>query len=243
MSCTRDRGVHSLQTLSGLLLLAACADAGGARIELTLTASGAAPRPLPIANATLTLTRADVAFGPAYFCATDGASAELCEVALAEVRDTVLVRALDPNPQPLGLLAATTGHVHSARYDYGYPWLLSDTQPRLRPGAPEAHSAILEGTLEREGRVLRFRAELDVKPRARGEAAVSGQRTDHVLADGETLSLSVDPQRWVERLDPDALFALDTDGDGFVTIAADTANYESILQGMTTRAPVGFVWR
>lgn len=226
-----------------LLLVCGCGETGQERVEVGLFARGEAARPVALGDAQLTLTRADIAFGPAYFCASEGARAELCEVALAELRQTVLVHGLDPSEQALGALPATTGEVRSSLYDYGISWLLTETAPRASEVAPGGHSAILEGTLVQGARTLRLSVALDVTPRARGDAALNGQRTSHVIAGaGERLTLTVDPQRWVDRLDPSALFALDGDGDGAVTLAPGTQPYESILQGMVNRAPIGFAW-
>ena len=232
--------------LSGLILglsaLVGCGDTGRERLELAVDATGTSARTLEIGGARITLTRADLAFGPAYFCASEAGRAELCEVALAELREAVSFRALEPQPQPLGSLTAVSGEVRSALFDYGISWLVTQTQPAARPSTPERHSAILEGILTQGERTLRFRADIDVTAGARGDAAVNGQRTRHVLDAGTRLTLQVDPSAWVDRLDAAALLALDTDGDGFVLIPAGSVAYQSVVQGMLTRAPVRFAW-
>lgn len=257
---------------TGLLgLVLACGDTGQARVSVALTATGSAAESVTIADATVMLTRADVALGPLYFCASAIGRAELCEVAVAELLPVVVLHGLDPTPQALGALDATTGNIMSAIYDYGISWLLTQNQPRASTSALDGHSAVLEGVIMRGGRTLRFSAQIDALPRVAGDQTVNGQRTSHALVSHtEQLTLTVDPNRWVDRLDVEALFARDTDGDGVVTIApADSAaeashmlpgvpdggssdagsaarevdtSYESILQGMTTRAPLGFVW-
>lgn len=219
----------------------ACGDTGRERVQISFDAVGSAPRVLEVDGARLTLTRADVAFGPAYFCASDKAEAELCEVALTELRDVVVVNALAPAAQPLGVLSGTTGEVRSAMYDYGIYWLLPAAQPTR--AALEGHSAILEGMLERAGESLRFRAAVAVVPSGRGKFAVHALRTQHEIGeDGARLTVRFDPHFWVDRLDVDALFALDEDGDGEVVIPPETLSHESILQGMTSRAPAQFAW-
>lgn len=231
-------------TVMLLLSCFACAEVGGREhVRLRLSASGTAPRTVTLGSAQLLLTRADVAFGPAWFCSSEGARAELCEVALAELRSTVLVRALDPAQAELGELVATTGEVRSAMFDYGYSWLLTAEVPRPSPVAPAGHSAVLEGTLRQGERTLRFAVALDVKPRLRGEAALNGQRTRYTISEAsERLNVGFDPHAWVERLEPEALFALDSDGDGAIVIEPGTSAYESVLQGMTSRAPATFAW-
>jgi hypothetical protein len=238
--------VKITRTIVTCLLLAlclGCGETGREQVELALSATGTPARTLEREGARVTLTRADIAFGPAYFCASYSGTAELCSVAIAELREVVLLRGLDPAAQPLGVLRATTGTIHSAIYDYGISWLLTQTAARPSSVAPEGHSAILEGTIERAGRVLRFRAQVDVQPAKRGELSVNTQRTEHeVVGDGEALTLRVDPSAWVDRLEIEPLFALDGDGDGLVQIEPGTTSYESILQGMLNRTPVGFGW-
>jgi hypothetical protein len=225
------------------LLLAACGDTGQEHVELPLTATGTAAHPVTIGDATIALTRADVAFGPTYLCASESGRAELCEVAVAEFLGTVTVRALDPSPQPLGELNATTGDVRSGLFDYGISWLLTQNEPRANPGSVEGHSAIVEGTLTRGAQSLRFSATIDAKPRMSGDLAVNGQVTRVAIRADAALNITADPHFWVSNLDADALFALDTDGDGVVNIPDDSIAYESILQGMVSRAPLRFQWR
>ena len=131
--------------------------------------------------------------------------------------------------------------VHSALYDYGVVWLL--TQPRPAPLPGIEHSAMLEGKVSRDGRELGFVAYVDVLPNAPGGNAVHGQRTLHDLEDGDLLTLVVDPYLWLRPIDVDALFALDADGDGQVVIERGSQAYEAILQGMQNRAPVQFEWQ
>ena len=226
-----------------LILLAGCGDTGQEHVELPLTATGTAAHPVAIGDATITLTRADVAFGPTYLCASETGRAELCEVAVAEFLGTVTVDALNPSPQPLGELNATTGNVRSGLFDYGISWLLTQNEPRANPGAVEGHSAIMEGTLTRGAQTLRFSATIDAKPRMSGDLAVNGQVTRFTLGPDTALNISADPHFWVSNLDADALFALDTEGDGVVIIPDDSVAHESLLQGMVNRAPLRFEWR
>jgi hypothetical protein len=226
-----------------VLLMIGCGDTGQEHVELPLRAKGTAAREVALDDARITLTRAQVSFGPAYFCASEAGRAELCEVALAEFTQSAPIDALDPSPQELGTLQATTGEVRSGLFDYGLSWLLTQNGARANPGAVEGHSALLDGTLTRGAQSLRFSVAIDVKPRMQGDLAVNGQVTRHTLREGSALTVEVDPNAWVSQLDVDALFALDGDGDGAVGIGASDAAYESILQGMVSRAPPRLQWQ
>ncbi len=227
------------------LMVASCGDTGQEHVELPLTATGVAAHPVDLGGgATITLSRADVAFGPMYVCASETGRAELCEVALGEFLGTVPVRALDPSPQALGQLDATTSNVRSGLFDYGLSWLLTQSGARANPGAIEGHSAILEGVLTRGAQSLRFSATLDAKATMSGDLAVNGQQTRFTITGSQNaLNMAADPHAWVGNLDADALFALDTDGDGAVVIPEGSVPHESILQGLVSRAPFRFQWR
>ncbi|HEY6877074.1 MAG TPA: hypothetical protein VI299_03605 [Polyangiales bacterium] len=228
----------------GFVLIAACGDTGQEHVELPLSATGTAAHPVAVGDATIELTRADVAFGPMYSCASEAGRAELCEVATAEFLETATVHALDPSEQPLGTLNATTGSVRSALFDYGISWLLTENAPRANRGAPEGHSAILEGTVTRGAARVRFSVIIDAAPRMGGDLTVNGQQTRFDIQSGNNaLNMTADPHAWISNLDVDALFALDADGDGTVAIPADSVLHESILQGMVSRAPLRFQWR
>jgi len=232
-----------LVVLGALALAAACGDTGGERVAVPLFASGTPARALSIGDARVTLTRAEVAVGPIYLCASASASAALCAVAVAEQLEPVLVHALDPSAAPAAPLAATTGTTRSAMYDLGISWLLTQPGPQASAVAPAGHSTVLEGTVERAGRTLRFSAGVDALPSGRGELTLNAQPTEHeITGQDERLTLVVDANGWVDRLDVDALFALDTDGDGFVTIEPGTTTYDEILQGMLSRSPPAFRW-
>ena len=93
------------------------------------------------------------------------------------------------------------------------------------------------------GKFWLFSAAIDAKPGKPGQLTVNTQRTQHeIVGEGERLTLLVDPTSWIDRMNVDALFALDVDGDGSVAIPPDSTLYESILQGMLNRTPVGFRW-
>jgi hypothetical protein len=226
-----------------LCLLGACGDTGQARVRIAAEARGTSRASITVGETRFTLTRAEVGFGPVYFCATEGARVELCEVALAELLETVTLDGLASESRAIGELAATTGSVRSAFFDYGISWLLTRSAPQANPGAPEGHSAILEGQAANDSGMLRFSARIEIDPLSRGDAAVNARRTSVEISQSPPrLTVSLDPYRWLERIDVEALFALDADADGTVELAPEDQAYQAIVQGMTSRAPVVFEW-
>jgi hypothetical protein len=225
---------------SGALL--GCGDTGQTRLSVALSSEGNPAARLRVGDADFSLSRADVAFGPAYFCATVSASPDLCEVALLELRETVVLDGIGARVDHLASLQGTTGEIRSALYDFGLSWLLTRPAPEPAANAPEGHSALISGDVARAGQTLHFEAAIDIAPRARGDSAMNAQRTRHVLGAGQVLKLTVDPTRWLSHIDVDALFARDTDGDGAVVLAPEDQAFVAIVQGMQNSAPVSFTW-
>jgi hypothetical protein len=231
-------------TTALLCLLAACGDTGQARVRIAAEARGSSRESISVGETRFSLTRAEVGFGPVYFCATEGAEVELCQVAIAELLETVTLDGLARDSLPFGELSATTGSVRSALFDYGISWFLTRSTARSNPGAPEGHSAILEGEAKNDSGMLRFSAQIDIEPLSRGDAAVNARRTSTEIAaaPAQRLIVSLDPYRWLERIDVEQLFALDVDGDGVVALSPEHQAYQAIVQGMTNRAPLTFEW-
>ena len=223
--------------------LCGCEDAGRARIEVLLEGAGTGDVTLSGGEAALTLTRADVSFGPIYFCASEGAAAELCGAALLEHTETETLEALSSAPESLGKLRGITGSVRSALYDYGISWLATSQSPEPNAGSAQRHSAVLEGVIESAGQRVEFLAEIDVPPRSRGTLAMNGQPARHELTEHtKRLRVVANPVRWFERVDLDALLASAGEGDGPLTIAPGSQAYEAIVLGMQNRAPLEFSW-
>ncbi len=222
----------------------ACGDTGRERVEIALAVQGSAAREVDVEGGTLRLQEAQVMIGPLYLCATASAESALCEIALGEQLAPLAVDALDPGVVESGQLAATTGEVRSAFFDYGISWLLTKPAPAPLPDAPLSHSAVLRFTARAEdGSELEVEAVIDVSPVARGDAAVNGRKTEQRITQRpHTLTLRFDPNQWLTRVDLTELTALDEDGDGHVSLPADSQPYEAILQGMTARFPPAFIW-
>jgi hypothetical protein len=222
--------------------LTACGDAGGRRLSVSLSTVGADARERTLGDATIRLSRAELAFGPAYFCASLRAEPEACPTALLELTDTVVIDGLAGRSDGVAELTGTSGEIGSAMFDYGISWLLSEAAPRPVGGVLSGHSARIAGELTRGEQSVRFRADIDVLPKAVGALALNAQRTSHTLADGDVLVVSVDPRRWLTRIDVDALFALDVDGDGEVVLDEDSQAYVALRQALQTSAPAALAW-
>lgn len=231
----RPRPVLRASLLAALLALAACGDTGGENFSVPLTGVGAGPGPFPVGAWQVTLTRADVAIGPVYLCATAAASPDLCDVALAEFTDAAVVDALAAS-QPLGELEARPGEPRSAMLDYGISWFTTDTRPRARTEL--GHSAHLVGTAVQGDLSLRFDAIVDVAPPLRGSPALVGVRAHSEAQDeGSRLELQVDPRAWLTGVDFDALAAAGSDAN----IRPGDAAHAAIAFAMTTQPP-SFRW-
>jgi hypothetical protein len=238
-----SRAHGSLLTALGLVTLAGCGDAGGARLSVTLSARGSAPAEVAIEGGQLRLSQATVALGPLYLCAASSADPELCETAVAEWLDAVSIDALDAQSIALGQLDAISGSVRSAQLDYGISWLLTRNAPEPSPGAEDGHSAVLSGHAEGDdGTSLEFEAAIDIAPKARGASTLSLQLDAHALAEDDMLTLELDPNAWVAQVHYADLLALDGDGDGHVTLAPGDQAYDAIVQSMTGAGVPVFEW-
>jgi hypothetical protein len=190
----------------------------------------------------VTLDRADVAFGPAYFCATEGAAMDLCPSALAELLDPITVDALDPTDQSMGEVTATTGTVRSAFFDYGISWLLTQARPTTWEAAPEGYSAVFAGHADNGVDAITFEARVRIAPFTAGAAAVTGARTTHtIMDDTAALRVRMDPVAWWRRVDMDAVAALAEDGTALLT--EGTGPHDALVIAMTSGSTVPtFEW-
>jgi hypothetical protein len=231
------------------LLLSACAlgscgETGRSYVDVPLYVAGTSARDVSVPSGILTLTSAQVLLGPLYLCATESAEIALCETAIGEHLDLLLIDALEEDAVSVGRLSATTGSVRSAFFDYGMSWLLTKPRPAFPDDAPLSHSASLRFSAQGDdGSVLDVRADIDIAPLSPGDAAVNGRKTEQRIdAEPPTLTLQLDANSWLARVRMAELLALDEDGDGQVTLTPDSQPYEAILQGMTARTPPSFVW-
>jgi hypothetical protein len=203
------------------VLCAGCLDHRSPELTVSLSTAGAPVSAVRVGDAELTLSRAELGFGPLYFCAAEAADAASCPEASLELRDTLAIDALAPRADGVAELRGTPSTLRSAMLDLGISWLLTRTEPAAWPSAPAGHSLVLAGELRRGTDALRFTATLDVVPGSLGEQAVALQLDSHALHPGDLLVATLDPARWAATLDADALFAADTDADGVLALASD----------------------
>ncbi len=223
-----------------LLLLVACNDTGQAFVSYPMVATGVSPGPFAAGEWQVTFTRAQVGLGPLYFCATAGASASLCPVALAEFAHTATVDAMNPVAQPLGDIHGVTGPIRSMTFDYAITWLTVETSARPKTGAPGGHSARFEGTAQKGATIVHFVADIDVVPRYQGSRAVEGARVmADVVDENVQVEVVVDPRDWWKNVDFDDLAAQGVDP---AVVAPGSRAYNAVVVAMTANYRPAFTW-
>jgi len=225
------------------LFVASCGDMGREPAVVSLEARGHATATFVDGSYTITLHRADVAFGPAYFCATAATSTELCETAVLETLSAHPIDALDGAIQPLGELRGVTGEIRSIQYDLGLAFLLAAPKPTALSDSIDGHSVVLEGTATDGVTTFDFAVDVDVTAELSGTTAFVGTRTNAAIpARGATLTLDVDATPWLVGLDWAGLASVPHAPGAPVVVMPGTADYDAILRGITANAPVEFVW-
>jgi hypothetical protein len=226
-----------------LLVLASCGGSTGLEmVGYPLSARGGAA-PFTAGGWEITVDEAQVGFGPLYLCASNAATAELCEPAVAEFAASATVDALAAQPQPLGEVRGFSGTVHSALYDYAFSWP-GEAPPKAQPGAPGGHSVRSRVTARQGERVLHVLAELDLRPQQPATRTVQMRVPDQVQSSALRLELQFDPAAWWRDVDFEALSALGPE----VTIppadgAAPIAQARSVLiTALTSAHRPAFVW-
>lgn len=224
--------------------LAGCEEGALSRESLALLGGGTGEDTFEDGDWTIRLTRADVAFGPLYFCATPAADADLCPVALAEFADVAVVDALDAESAVLGEVVADSGTVRSATFDFGLPWLVTAQGPRSPRGALGGHSARFQGEATDGVRAFRFQLALDVTSANPGDIAVRGVRTtEQIDGDEDTVTVTFEPAAWWLGVDWEALADLAVLAPGArVDVAEDAPSASVVRTGMTSRAVPRFTW-
>ena len=221
--------------LALLALGTACGSTGAEPFTYPALASGPGPGPHTLGDWQVSLTRADVAIGPVYFCATAAASPDLCDVAVAELTDVVVADALVVDPAPLAEITGLPGLVHSAMLDYGVSWFPTQSDPEVLTEL--GHAAVFEGQAVRGDMSVAFTAVIDLAPPTRGSPTVVGVHTDSKDEHPSSVALEFPVHAWLGGVDWDALAAA---GDT-AEIRPGDPDHAAIAFAMTTQPPL-FRW-
>jgi len=229
-----------------VLLLGGCAvDSGLEAIEGSLVVRGTDVRSFEGRDGwQIELERAELAFGPVYLCSGVQAG-DLCETARGELLETVVIDALDAEAHEVARFAGLDGPVRSAMWDYGITWSLSATRAE-----PSAAAEMLEGSVflagiarNEEGEVLPFAAQVPVAPNLEGRVVVrASDLFEHTLADGDVLSITVDPSLWLTQVRFDDLLEAARPEGQPASFEEGTQPYRSVSNALTTRAQPRLEW-
>lgn len=228
-------------TLYVALSTVGCGDTGQSFLSVPVRTTGASAATFDVDGRTVSLTRAEVGFGPAYFCATAAASSDLCPAAMLELRAAVRVDVLGAEPRSMPALEGVTGTVRSASFDYGVTWLAVEQEPTGHVAELGDVAARFEGTYEgADGTARSFRADVHLAPQLRGTQSVQGARTEATLDDrGATLTIAFDPVSWWRGVDFTELDELVGDP---VLVPLDSRAHNALVVGMTATAQPTFLW-
>jgi hypothetical protein len=196
--------------LATLLMVPGCGEPGQREVEVPLYVAGSdlslewtAVGDIPVA-----LDRADLAFGPLYFCAGKTAG-DLCETARVEWLGSSVVDALDPQPVRVGELSGLTGSVRSWMYDLGISSQLTEREPVVLTAAKKlgGFSFVVSGRAFVEAFEMPFRAQVRVGQSESTELGVPVVRSGseglaHELGETEKgLLVRFDPRPWLQSVD------------------------------------------
>lgn len=228
--------------------LVGCTVASQEPVEYDAVAVFAPSTPVAVGSWALELTRADVAFGPIYFCASASGSSTLCESAVAEVASIARLDGLSPEVQSIGRVNGFTGNIRSASYGYGITWFDTENAPSGASALSGGHSMHFEGLARRGGTTVPLVFDVDLVPQYQGQMAVP---TAPVLADvtsGDVrLEVRFEIARWLEQLDrndANGVPYLDTllSSGAAAVITRGSLGHDALLTGIKNIDPPEFVW-
>ena len=204
---------RSLLTASLALALLGCLETGqeATTVELSVAGTDTSGPIEGRGGVPITLERADVAFGPLYLCAGFTAGT-LCDEALAEWPDAVVVDTLSSEPSRVGTMAALSGVTHSYMYDYGIvSRLTTPGMPLVTPAAEELGraSVVVEGRAEIQGQVVPFLLAIRIEQMEeveQGVPVVRSGESDGIDAEispagRSQLLVRFDPSSWLTQAD------------------------------------------
>jgi hypothetical protein len=218
----------------------ACIESPQTEVSYAAEARSTLASTFVVGNVTVKLTRADIAFGPVYFCAANAGSAVSCKSSLAESTDVTRIDLLTPS-SPLGKVRGYTGSIRSASYDLGLHWFDTSFSIESSPAAPDGHSMVFEGTLARAGEgEVPFRFLVDVVPQYKGQRAVP---TSEAVADitdaNQKLLVSFEPEPWLRQIDFDAVLEK---ASRPIVLDSKKPEHDALLVGLKVARPPEFRW-
>ena len=230
--------------LLALVVGSGCLDSPQNEVSYPAEARATLSRSFEVDGITVRLVRADLAFGPVYFCAATSGSATLCRSALAEVTQVSRIDLLSPAPQPLGTVRGFSGSIRSASYDLGLHWFDTsfaiERSPVARDGS-EGHSLLVEGTLARGAEPgVPFRLLLDAVPQYQGQRAVPTSTAEaEVTSETKRLVVAFAPEAWLRQIDFDAVLRT---APRPIVLDAKAPAHDSVLVGLKVARPPEFRW-
>jgi hypothetical protein len=224
-----------------LVLAVGCGQTGQDYVDYPIVGRGTGPITFESGDWHVELDQALVAFGPVYFCATSGASSDLCPTAMAELRGSGAVDVAVPSVQALGTVRGTTGAIHSATYDFGISWFATMPEAAATTHAAGGHSAHFEGTASNGTVSYGFVADVDVIPQTQGARAVQGAHAEADIQSADALvEVAFDAAAWWRPVRFDDLA---TATDDPVDVSQFPKAINALVIGMTASAPPTFEWR
>jgi len=241
----RTRPTLILLSLAAFAAAAGCGGTTGQSVvSFPATATGTAAAPFTVQGWSVTLTKAQVSFGPIYFCPVAGGAETNCSVAVVELLTVTPVDALDPTPQPLGEVEGTTGVVESATWDYGITWFTTEEHPTAQSGSVDGHSAHFEGTATKGAQTIQFAVDLDMPPHEVGVQAVNSQAvpTTPITPATDGLTVQMDPSSWWTDADINRIATLNTSGASVIVVPSGDSSMTGVVDALEANAPPTFAW-
>ncbi len=233
--------LHKLVVLSGAAAFAACITSPQSPVQYEAFATTTLPGSFQAGEVTVALERAELAFGPLYFCAASSGSSTLCGSALEEMTEVARLDALSPRPQRLGTVRGYSGEIRSASFDYGLHWFDTDFAVTPSPSAPEGHSLVIEGTLAEPGQApVPFRLAVDAVPQFQGQRAMpTSEAVASITSSAQRLEIRFDVEAWLRQIDFKELLR---SGRRPLVLDAKSPAHDSVLIGLKVARPPEFRW-
>ncbi len=185
---------------------------------------------------TIELTRADVAFGPVYFCAANFGGASLCDVAAGESLDDVVLSGIAPQETLLGTVHGLTGPIRSASYDFGIHWFPTQSGPTA---SRLGHSLVVEGSFVRGVTRAPFFLAVDANPQYAGARYAPTRKVEaEVTRETKAVHAAFSVSAWLRALPIEELVT--ASGGAPIRVEKSGRAHDAVLIEMTVLHPVSF---